>query len=316
MLDHLKLILSILIEVFGVILLVKMANKNFKLNAAPSKVYFLKLCIIFLINTLYIFVKYYDLNIDLKYNSSYFESENHIVFFLFFILILFNFFLSFKLLKYFFKKVRPSVSIKWSFIISLLFISSFIIILISKNTKLISYFFYFQITTVFFLVFLEPVYSLVILVFKRMISKELIKSELFFKIHLWKSISYLIFILFIIVSSYSILIDFFEFVSYPLLILIYLISAFLFGNYFQKIDYNSVEDKWKELKLLYDLTPREIEISELITRGKSNKEIEQLLFISQSTVKNHLSNIFKKFNVNSRLELSIFINNDLSQIIN
>jgi len=315
MIDHLKLILSILIEVFGAILLVIMVNKSFKLNSAASKVYFLKLCIIFVINTLYIFVKYYDLNIDLNYSNSSFESKYHVVFFSFFILILFNSLLSFKLLKYFFKKVRPSVSIKWSFIISLLFISSFTIILISENTKLINYSFYFQITTVFLLVFSEPIYSIFILVFKKRISTEIIKSELFFKIHLGKTIFYLVFIMFIIVSSYSILIEFFEFVSYPLLILIYLISAFLFGNYFQKIEYNSVEDKWKELKLLYNLTSREKEISKLITLGKSNKEIEQLLFISRSTVKNHLSNIYKKFKVNSRLELSTLINKDLNQLI-
>jgi DNA-binding CsgD family transcriptional regulator len=312
MLDHLKLVLSIIIEIFAVILLVKLINKKYKLSALVSKVYILKLCIIFAINTLYIFVKYYELNIDLRYNGISFENKNHIVFFSFFLLILFNSLLSFKLLKYFFKGIRPIVSKKWSLIISLLLIICFGIILISKNTELIKMSFNFQITTVFLLVFLEPINSLIILIFKKRINSTIVKTKLFFEIHLWKTITYLIFIMFIVVSSYSILIEFFELVSYPLLILIYFISAFFLGNYFQKSEYNSIEDKWKELKLRYSLTSREKEISELITLGKSNKEIEQLLFISHSTVKNHLSNIYRKFNVNSRLELSTLINNDFN----
>lgn len=53
----------------------------------------------------------------------------------------------------------------------------------------------------------------------------------------------------------------------------------------------------------YDITAREWEIINLLVRGKSNKEIEALLFISHSTVKNHIYNICQKMNVNSRLQL-------------
>jgi DNA-binding NarL/FixJ family response regulator len=42
-----------------------------------------------------------------------------------------------------------------------------------------------------------------------------------------------------------------------------------------------------------DLTPREIEILKLISKGYSNKEIAQKLFLSEKTVKNHVYNIFQ-----------------------
>jgi len=54
---------------------------------------------------------------------------------------------------------------------------------------------------------------------------------------------------------------------------------------------------------------REKEIIEMILRGLSNKEIEQKLFISPHTVKNHIYHIFHKLNINSRGQLINIINN-------
>lgn len=51
------------------------------------------------------------------------------------------------------------------------------------------------------------------------------------------------------------------------------------------------------------LTPRETELLELILKGKSNKEIADELFISESTVKSHTHNIFNKYDVKRRSEL-------------
>jgi len=45
------------------------------------------------------------------------------------------------------------------------------------------------------------------------------------------------------------------------------------------------------------LTDREAEVLTLLARGKSNKEIGSNLFISETTVKGHLRNIFTKLNV-------------------
>ncbi len=62
----------------------------------------------------------------------------------------------------------------------------------------------------------------------------------------------------------------------------------------------------------YGLTRREIEILSTIVSGLSNKEIAQKFTLSEDTVKHHLTNIFDKLGVSSRLELALFaINNRL-----
>jgi len=62
----------------------------------------------------------------------------------------------------------------------------------------------------------------------------------------------------------------------------------------------------------YGLTRREIEILSTIVSGLSNKEIAQKFSLSEDTVKHHLTNIFDKLGVSSRLELALFaINNRL-----
>ncbi|MET0399156.1 MAG: response regulator transcription factor [Longimicrobiaceae bacterium] len=50
------------------------------------------------------------------------------------------------------------------------------------------------------------------------------------------------------------------------------------------------------------LTPREAEIGELISRGMSNKHIARTLSLRPATVKNHVHNILEKLNVNTRGE--------------
>lgn len=52
----------------------------------------------------------------------------------------------------------------------------------------------------------------------------------------------------------------------------------------------------------YDLTRRELDVLEQMVEGKTNPEIADLLSISRSTVKTHVSNILGKLNVSSRIE--------------
>ncbi|NPA67676.1 MAG: response regulator transcription factor, partial [Chlorobi bacterium] len=51
------------------------------------------------------------------------------------------------------------------------------------------------------------------------------------------------------------------------------------------------------------LTAREIEVLKLIAEGKSNKEIADLLFISQRTAEKHKSNILIKLEMKSVVDL-------------
>ncbi len=53
-----------------------------------------------------------------------------------------------------------------------------------------------------------------------------------------------------------------------------------------------------------DLTRRELEILRLAAEGHSNAELARMLWVTQQTVKFHLSNIYRKLNVSNRTEAS------------
>ena len=66
---------------------------------------------------------------------------------------------------------------------------------------------------------------------------------------------------------------------------------------------------------LNDLTRREIDVLKLLAEGLFNKEIASRLNISERTVKNHVSNIFKKISVSDRTQAAVFaIKNNLIKI--
>jgi two-component system, NarL family, response regulator DevR len=53
-----------------------------------------------------------------------------------------------------------------------------------------------------------------------------------------------------------------------------------------------------------DLTRRELEILRLVAEGLSNAELAKMLWVTEQTVKFHLSNIYRKLNVSNRTEAS------------
>jgi DNA-binding NarL/FixJ family response regulator len=53
---------------------------------------------------------------------------------------------------------------------------------------------------------------------------------------------------------------------------------------------------------LENLTPREVEILREVAKGKSNKELAEKFFVSESTIKTHIANIFQKLGLHSRAE--------------
>lgn len=63
------------------------------------------------------------------------------------------------------------------------------------------------------------------------------------------------------------------------------------------------------------LTNRELEVLAQIANGMFNKEIATSLNISERTVKNHISNIFKKIDVSDRTQAAVFaIKNDIIKL--
>ncbi|MTI68806.1 MAG: response regulator transcription factor [Firmicutes bacterium] len=70
--------------------------------------------------------------------------------------------------------------------------------------------------------------------------------------------------------------------------------------------YSTKEDNKKEKTKKDLLTRREYEVIGLIAEGMNNREIAEKLFISEKTVKNHVSNIFKKIQVSDRVQAAIF----------
>ncbi|QFU21504.1 response regulator [Shewanella eurypsychrophilus] len=74
----------------------------------------------------------------------------------------------------------------------------------------------------------------------------------------------------------------------------------------------SVEDYLYELKdatdeqeWLDNLTPRELQILQLVAEGKSNRMISEQLHISEGTVKVHVKNLLRKANAKSRTEMAV-----------
>lgn len=60
---------------------------------------------------------------------------------------------------------------------------------------------------------------------------------------------------------------------------------------------------WSNLVERYGVSPRELEILQLVAQGMSNKEIGATLFISEGTVKNHLYRIMRKTGTSNRTEI-------------
>ncbi|HCQ19968.1 MAG: LuxR family transcriptional regulator [Aphanizomenon flos-aquae LD13] len=59
---------------------------------------------------------------------------------------------------------------------------------------------------------------------------------------------------------------------------------------------------------LAELTPREKEVLRLIAIGNNNREIAQKLYISEGTVKNHITNILNRLNLRDRTQAAILAN--------
>jgi DNA-binding NarL/FixJ family response regulator len=68
----------------------------------------------------------------------------------------------------------------------------------------------------------------------------------------------------------------------------------------------STPDRRNSQREKFGLTPRQMLIVASVVAGLNNKEIGEQLAISEHTVKHHLTNIFDKIGVATRLELALF----------
>ena len=81
----------------------------------------------------------------------------------------------------------------------------------------------------------------------------------------------------------------------------------LFGGLQAGYDVNEkAREMWKESRS-ERLTSREMDVLACIAKGFSNQDIAEALFVSEKTVKNHLTNIFRKLNVNDRTQALIYV---------
>jgi DNA-binding CsgD family transcriptional regulator len=102
---------------------------------------------------------------------------------------------------------------------------------------------------------------------------------------------------------FSIFTDFYRLVFYGLPI--FYLKRFM-EMYYGVLEV-AVPDKQEQLEKLcdkYNISKREREILQLICEGKTNKQIEDHLYISISTVKEHVSKIYKKTGVKNRVQLN------------
>ena len=93
---------------------------------------------------------------------------------------------------------------------------------------------------------------------------------------------------------------------------IYLPSALTsrFFDFFQKTFKAKEESENDANNLLNELTAREEEVLALLVQGENYKDVAKKLFISETTVKTHVNNIFQKLQVNEKTQAVLYaINN-------
>ncbi len=99
--------------------------------------------------------------------------------------------------------------------------------------------------------------------------------------------------------------------SRPVYFLIISIFSIIFTFvYFNRPGYRKNNELTVYFLDKFKITPREKEIIELVLKGDNNKTIGEKLFISPKTVENHITSIYQKMAVNSRVQLAQMIFNN------
>jgi len=80
------------------------------------------------------------------------------------------------------------------------------------------------------------------------------------------------------------------------------------GKFYSSAIIENISKKTEDERCLETLTNRELDILSLISQGYSNERISKTLYISEGTVKKHITNILSKLNLKSRVDAIVFAN--------
>jgi two-component system nitrate/nitrite response regulator NarL len=95
--------------------------------------------------------------------------------------------------------------------------------------------------------------------------------------------------------------------------IIYAVKTVLRGKkYFDPIFFDKINNTHRSTSPENHLSPRELEILEYLGKGLSNKSIANKLYISENTVKKHVSSILAKLNFNDRTQAALYISKTLN----
>ena len=87
------------------------------------------------------------------------------------------------------------------------------------------------------------------------------------------------------------------------------------GRFYSSGLIESMEEEEQEKKKLGGLTGRELEVLKLLSHGYSNAKIGQKLFISEGTVKKHITSILGKLCLENRVEAVLFASRNLPGVL-
>ena len=83
-------------------------------------------------------------------------------------------------------------------------------------------------------------------------------------------------------------------------------GKFIPEKYIDKIGVHA-PDLMTSIEHIKGLTPKQLRVLRCLKEGKMNKQIAEELFVTEATVKAHISAIFKKFNVSSRTQVVLLV---------
>ena len=73
------------------------------------------------------------------------------------------------------------------------------------------------------------------------------------------------------------------------------------------------KEQWSYIKKRFGISERELEISMLVCRGFSNREIAKKLQIKETTVKIHTRNVYRKVDVKNKITLLLKFMEDINK---